>query len=450
MAPSLSRALLLLSLPLLAAASEAEETFATATLQADECSGDAAEEGECALNAIQLRGKKVASEGDGEEAWQHPGLCSVYGCSEVYVRWHTCQCNEGCETHGNCCMDFTAKCSKPSSTPDGDAEGGSTGSAPASSSVAGHPSATKSYPEYPGFTLALVEEFDVPLDLDSDPIWTWSDGGLIEGQIRFAKEGIQFSGGKMIVQTSDTPAVGAQTCSHAEVANIKPKKMTSGELRTRHNMFRYGRYEVRMKAPMVQPGDDKVNGNYVSTMFVFRDAKYKHWREIDFEITGDSTGSITTNVLSADNTDKWRAGIQESKQLQAAFNTRSEFHTYAFEWLPDSITWYIDGKVVRKKTGGGVSIPQFSGKIMMNLWMFDDRALFGGPEIKNNRYPMHSEYDWFRFYKWDGDKTYPCPGFGTSCLTQDDKYLSSNNPCDGIPQVGTVYGKPPCHASCGR
>lgn len=25
------------------------------------------------------------------------------------------------------------------------------------------------------------QEFDEPLDLDSDPVWTWSDGGLTEG-----------------------------------------------------------------------------------------------------------------------------------------------------------------------------------------------------------------------------------------------------------------------------
>merc|ERR1712156_936345 len=57
-----------------------------------------------------------------------------------------------------------------------------------------------------------------------------------------------------------------------------------------------------------------------------------------------------------------------------------------------------------------------------------------------NRYPMYSEYDWFRFYRWDGDHDYPCPSYGTSCLTPDDTYLSSNIPCDGIRQKVTVYG----------
>merc|ERR1719499_1321771 len=64
----------------------------------------------------------------------------------------------------------------------------------------GHPEPGKSYPQYEGFTLWIVEEFDAPLDLDTDPIWTYSDGGLTEGQVRFVKEGILFRDGKMMVE----------------------------------------------------------------------------------------------------------------------------------------------------------------------------------------------------------------------------------------------------------
>lgn len=412
-----------------------------------ECTDTEEGQGKCGFSALQLRGELKVGKEEGH------GSCASYGCTHHYHSWQHCQCNANCESYGNCCHDFTSKCvagahggvspaPAPSPPP-------VVGPAHHTGKIFGHPDHSKSYPSYPGFSLMLVEEFNSPLDLDSDPIWTWSDGGLIEGQIRFTKNNIKFGDGKMKVHVSRSPA-HEQSCSNAEVAMIPPKALSSGEMRSRYNMFRYGRYEVRMKAPSVQPGNTHVNGNYVSTFFVFRDAKYKHWREIDFEITGDSPASVTTNVLSADNTDKWKNGIQESEQHKVQFNTRSEFHTYAFEWLPNKITWYIDGVKVREKHTGGVRIPDLAGKIMMNLWMFDDRALFGGPEIKNNQYPMESEYDWIRFYKWDGDSHYPCSSMDSSCLTSDDKYLSSNNPCDGIPQVGTVYGKTPCHASCHR
>lgn len=64
-----------------------------------------------------------------------------------------------------------------------------------------------------------------------------------------------------------------------------------------------------------------------------------------------------------------------------------------FEWLPNKVTWYIDGKVVRTHYGGRPPIPDKSAKIMMNLWIFGPKANFGGKEIYNNRYPMTSEYD---------------------------------------------------------
>ena len=184
----------------------------------------------------------------------------------------------------------------------------------ASGSVSGHPDPSKTYPSYPGFTLALVEEFDSPLDLDSDPIWTWSDGGLFEGDVRFVKQQIRFEDGKMKISATKNPGYSTQACSHAEVGTVDHKPLVSGEFRSRRNIFRYGRYEVRMKAPDVQRGNPDVDGNFVATMFIFRDAKFRHWREIDIEVTGDSPNSVTTNVLRADNTEFWRPQIASVRE----------------------------------------------------------------------------------------------------------------------------------------
>ncbi|CAK9002436.1 3-1 [Durusdinium trenchii] len=369
------------------------------------------------------------------------------------LRWRARRASRRkCSNYGNCCADI-ASCSKSPS--------------PA----------------------APVEEFNAPLDLDSDPIWTWSDGGLYEGAVRFVKEQISFSDGKMKITAKPNPGISTQECSHAEVGKVAHKPLVSGELRARRNMFRYGRYEVRMKAPDVQPGNPDVNGNFVATMFVFRDAKFHHWREIDIEVTGDRKNSVTwdissdelndlgslgmnqsiflkqspwisetntcnrvqvtTNVLSADNTEWWSPRIAASREAYVGGNAREDFHTYGFEWLPNKVTWFIDGKVVRTHYGGHPPIPDKSAKIMMNLWIFGPKANFGGKEIHNNRYPMTSEYDWFRFYKWDDEPGgYPCIGSDSCCLTQDDRYLDGNNPCDGQPMQGTWKGKGACTASC--
>jgi len=256
----------------------------------------------------------------------------------------------------------------------------------------------------------------------------------------------------MVIEASVNDGTGLQpqSCSHAEKEPVPPKTLRSGELRTKHNMFRYGRYEVRMRAPTVQPGNTEIDGNYISTMFAFRDGKFKHWREIDIEVTGDTESSVTMNVLNAENTDAWRPDIQSTKRFEAeGKNLRADFHNYAFEWLPSGITWYLDGqKVGEHSPTDDLAIPEFSTKIMMNLWVFNFLYGFGGHEGKNNQYPMRSEYEWFRFYKWNLDDKYPCSDASTSCLTEEDMYLSSNNPCDGIPQTGTRNGWHPCTTSC--
>jgi len=310
----------------------------------------------------------------------------------------------------------------------------------------GHPSPSKDYPTRDNFTLWLVEEFDAPLDLDTDPIWTWSDGGLSEGQVRFVKDALTFEGGSLKVEVRQQFQPGS--CSNAEVGYVMDKNLSSGELRTRRNMFRFGYYEARMRAPEVQPDDPRINGNYISTIFAYRDAKFRHWREIDIEVTGDTPDSVTMNVLNAENTVLWNPDIQATQNFNAeGQNVRSDFHTFAFEWLPTGITWYFDGEVIgHHGPDNPLPIPDLSTKIMMNLWIFGVLYDFGGPHGANNRYPMHSEYDWFRFYKWDGDTSYPCDDASDSCLTDDDKFLSSNNPCDGIAQE--PEGSAPCVAQC--
>lgn len=302
----------------------------------------------------------------------------------------------------------------------------------------GHPDMSISYPTYEGFTLWVAEEFAAPLDLLSDPIWTYSDGGLGEGRVRYAKEGITFENGSMVITAQPAENVNfiQQDCSHAEAGPVSCKELISGEMRTRHNMFRYGRYESRIKAPTVQPGNVDINGSYVATMFTYRDGKFRNWREIDIEILGD--GQIFTNVLKAENTTYYRADIAAGDSQLPPFNARADYHTYAFEWLPDSIKWFVDDVEIRNFTkSGNVSVSTLSQKILMSMWLWiDDGWIFGGPDGANNKYPLKVEYDWFRYYKWNMDSLYPCAGMTTDCLTEDDMYLSSNNPCDGIVQVG--------------
>ena len=100
-------------------------------------------------------------------------------------------------------------------TAGGSAGGTSSGAeGPCPAGVVGHCDAgatAASYPTYPGVTLALVEDFPAPIDLDNDPIFTWSDGTPANGQTRFRKEQITFTNGKMVITAQNPPGCPVST-----------------------------------------------------------------------------------------------------------------------------------------------------------------------------------------------------------------------------------------------
>jgi beta-glucanase (GH16 family) len=316
--------------------------------------------------------------------------------------------------------------------PGGNGGGGGTtgdGSCANLPDVKGHPDCDFDYPMHDGFTLALVEEFENPIDLVNDPIWTYSDGHP-DGPVRFVKENVQFEAGYMNLVMTDDPVAGSH--SYAEEEDVNDRAYSSGELRTKYNNYRYGRYEVRFKAPEVQPGNTTINGGYVATMFVFRTPKFTQWREIDLEKTGTSPNTMDTNLINGDNHQQWGADFSDTgnSPVTIPFNAREDFHDYVFEWTSAGVTWYVDGQQIRQQLGAAkLQIPTESTKIMMNLWW----GSFGG-DAANNQYPLTTQYEWFRFYKWNMDDTYPCyptPG----CLPQTDLDGAKNNPEDGVTYI---------------
>jgi len=317
----------------------------------------------------------------------------------------------------------------------------STGEGPCPAGVLGHCDAgatAASYPTYDGYTLALVEDFPGPIDLDKDPIFTWSDGSPADGQTRFRKEQISFANGKMIIkaespcaaQTVNSACIpGGGAKSYAEpdkgktTSTLQDMGVWSGEFRTKYNNYRYGRYEAKFKAPTANP--DITKGDFLSTMFIFRSPKWLTWNEIDLELEPNIGAKAAGNVVNAtdrttypsDKNDAWQSAL-----INGFKNTDS--HVYAFTWTPTSVNWFVDGNPVQAFGGNGnLPIPNVSAKIMMNLWVFATNN-FG--EGSQNQYPMQSEYDYFRFYKWNQETTYPCAN-PPACLPAADKSPSAQN-----------------------
>ena len=327
----------------------------------------------------------------------------------------------------------------------GASTGGSSGLAPAipdSRGIYGHPDPNTTYPTYDGFKPWLIEEFNTPIDLDHDPFWTWGDGALFDGQTHMVEKNISFANGNMVLAITNEPVAGGYSFSAAD--NVADKPVSAAEFRTIYNEFRYGRYEVRVKSPV------GASNNFLHTMFAYRAPAYLLWREIDIELTAAPQTDFISNIIVAPpGTRVWNAGIEDSTRsypyggnggsaLPGGFNTSSDYHVYAFEWLPTSVKWFVDGTMVREKLDGvgknNLFIPKESTKIIMNMWVFGNQNL-GGGNPANNAYPIYGQYDWFRFYRWNNDATYPCADQARSCVTQDDLKWSKNNPKDPLPDI---------------
>ena len=311
--------------------------------------------------------------------------------------------------------------------------------------ILGHPTQPCALiPTYPGVKLKLVEDFDSPLDLDTDEIWTYSDGFSDQAQARFIKGAITFANGSAQI-TMNKPAGGAPpgpTYAECTAAAFPAPfnaaaPQTSGELRTKYNNFKYGYYEFRIKPPV------NTTGNFIAAAFTFRTPKWQDWRELDIELqAANKSRVVPTNVIVGENQGGWSPGISDALDVMVSFDTQADFHTYGFDWEPNVVNFYIDratnpNPVRVYATGAKLPIPNKSAKIMMNFWLFTSTAL-GGGDPANNQYPMTMQIDYVRFYKSDQEAFYPCtptPACLSDATHREDLDYSKNNATDGLPNT---------------
>lgn len=170
---------------------------------------------------------------------------------------------------------------------------------------------------------------------------------------------------------------------------------TAGEART-ENYYHYGDYEVSMKP--------SANGGTASTFFVctgpydLKDGVPNAHDEIDIEFLGKDTTHVQFNFFVN--------GVGGNEYMyDLGFDASEEFHTYGFRWLPDSITWFVDGEPVYKVTtdksaeeGKNLRVvdvlPQTAGRMLANYWCGNERAwgwmgAYNGEEKDNG-----TQYQW--------------------------------------------------------
>ncbi len=154
---------------------------------------------------------------------------------------------------------------------------------------------------------------------------------------------------------------------------------TGAEYRTSDH-YHYGYYETSMKAIK--------NNGVVSSFFTYTGPSENNpWDEIDIEILGKDTTKVQLNYYTN--------GVGNHEYMyDLGFDASLAYHTYGFDWQPDHITWYVDGKAVYTAYS---NIPSTPGRIMMNAWpgtgVNEWLAPFDG------RTPLTASYQWVTYNK---------------------------------------------------
>ena len=169
---------------------------------------------------------------------------------------------------------------------------------------------------------------------------------------------------------------------------LSQKPYRGAEYRTIEN-HQYGRFEIRMKPAF--------GSGVVSSFFTIKDYWAEglngtaNWREIDFETLGQHTNKIQTNIITA-----YETHHVELHTLM--YNPHVGFHTYAFEWTPEHIKFFIDDQLVRNDENTYVQTLESGQKIMMNIWqpIWEDWV---GP-FDESILPVYAFYDWVKYYTY--------------------------------------------------
>lgn len=157
--------------------------------------------------------------------------------------------------------------------------------------------------------------------------------------------------------------------------------------------FRYGRFEMRARLPVGQ-------GMWPAFWMLPSDSAYGVWAasgEIDImESIGSSTihGTIHYGGTFPDNTYSGGTTILSGSP--------TDFHTYAVEWEPGEIRWYLDGQLFSTKTQWFSSTAPFPAPFDQNFHLLLNLAVggnFPGSPDASTVFPQNFVIDYVRVYQ---------------------------------------------------
>ena len=85
--------------------------------------------------------------------------------------------------------------------------------------------------------------------------------------------------------------------------------------------------------------------------------------EIDFELLSNDPYHVWTNIYGNE-----LLGAGHAASYSYASGSATDYHTYQIQWLPDRVSWYVDGTLVRTVTTQS-PIPAGPMYVHLNIWV---------------------------------------------------------------------------------
>ncbi|MFG2164420.1 ricin-type beta-trefoil lectin domain protein [Micromonospora chersina] len=237
------------------------------------------------------------------------------------------------------------------------------------------------------------------------------------------------SGNLVITARKENPA--GYPCWYGSCQYTSARLLTNGTFSQA-----YGRFEARIKIPRGQ-------GLWPAFWMLGNDIATNPWPnsgEIDIM---ENVGKQPSTVYGTLHGPGYSGGngLGGSTSLPNGQALADAFHTYAVDWAPDSITWYLDGVAYSRKT------PADAGS---NRWVFDHPFFMimnvavggnwpGSPD-GSTTFPQTMTIDYVRVQAWDngggGGTGGQIVGYGNKCVD-----VASANTANGTPvQLWTCNG----------
>jgi endo-1,3-1,4-beta-glycanase ExoK len=163
--------------------------------------------------------------------------------------------------------------------------------------------------------------------------------------------------------------------------STKIRDFSCAEVQTK-NKYSYGRYEAKLKTAV----GSGLNSAFFTYVGPYQGSKIHD--EIDIEFLGKNSRLVQFSY--------WHDGKNyDVKTYNLEFDPSLNFYSYAFEWYPDKIIWYVEGEEVHR-TSGKYPIPYVPSKIMFSLWSGSESMNDWLGEF-NYSEPKHMDIKWVKY-----------------------------------------------------